>query len=104
MIDSITVRYNLFLVCKSPIGVPFLTRLIDLDMLGTSASYRRLGIANMLVGWGVTLADQDKLECFVDASDEGKPVYEKFGFVGQEPFLIPGETFTCTSYIRPAKS
>ena len=70
-------------------------------MLGTISSYRRLGVANKLVGWGVKLADQDKLECFVDASDQGRLVYEKFGFVGQKPFLIPGENFTCTSYIRP---
>jgi hypothetical protein len=72
-------------------------------MLGTIPDYRRLGVANMLVKWGVDLADRDKLKCFVDASDEGRPVYNKFGFLPEEPFTIEGEGFTCTSYVRPAK-
>jgi hypothetical protein len=72
-------------------------------MLSTIPEYRRLGVTNMLVKWGVDLADRDELECFVDASDEGRPVYKKFGFLLEEPFTIEGEGFTCASYVRPAK-
>jgi hypothetical protein len=72
-------------------------------MLGTLDEYRRLGVATMLMQWGVEQADRDKLECFVDASDKGRPVYEKFGFFPEEPFLVPALGFTCTTYIRPAK-
>jgi hypothetical protein len=35
---------------------------LDLDMLGTIPEYRRLGVENMLVKWGVDLADRDELE------------------------------------------
>jgi GNAT superfamily N-acetyltransferase len=41
-------------------------------MLGTLPEYRRLGVASMVVEWGVELADRDGLECFVGASDQGK--------------------------------
>lgn len=76
---------------------------LDLCMLGTIPEYRRQGVASMLVGWGTDLADRFGVEAFVDASDQGKPVYVKFGFEPQEPFQIPGEDFTCTCYLRPAK-
>jgi hypothetical protein len=42
-------------------------------------------------------------ECFVDASDNGRPVYEKFGFFPEERFVVPGAGFNCRTYIRPAK-
>ncbi|KAN0112425.1 acyl-CoA N-acyltransferase [Hyaloscypha variabilis] len=74
-----------------------------LDMLGTLPEYRRLGVAAMLMRWVVERTDRDKLECFIDASDKGIPVYEKFGFFPKEPFVIPGMGFTCTTYIRPAR-
>jgi ribosomal protein S18 acetylase RimI-like enzyme len=70
-------------------------------MIGTHPSYRRKGVASMLMDWGVQQADRDGLRCFVDASDQGVPLYKKYGFVGQEPFTIPGEGFTCTSFVRP---
>ena len=73
-------------------------------MLGTLPSYRRKGVASLLVDWGVQQADRDGLGCFVDASDEGVPVYRKFGFVGQVPFEVEGAGFSCTSYVRPAKA
>jgi predicted N-acetyltransferase YhbS len=72
-------------------------------MLGTIPEYRRQGVASMLVGWGADLADRDGVEAFVDASDQGKPVYAKFDFEPQTPFIVPGETFACTCYLRPAK-
>ena len=77
--------------------------MVDLDMLGTLPEYRRLGVAAMLMRWGVERTDRDKLECFIDASDKGIPVYEKFGFFPKEPFVVPGMGFTCTTYIRPAR-
>jgi len=73
-------------------------------MLGTIPEYRKLGAATMLMQWAVEQADRDNLECFVDASDKGRPVYEKFGFSPEEPFEVPGTGFTCTTYIRPAKN
>jgi GNAT superfamily N-acetyltransferase len=72
-------------------------------MLGTIPEYRKLGVAARLMEWGVEQADRDRLECFVDASDKGRPVYEKYGFFPEEPFVVPGAGFTCTTYIRPTR-
>jgi len=76
---------------------------VDLDMLGTIPEYRKLGVASMLMQWGIERTDRDKLECFIDASEKGVPVYEKFGFLPKESFVVPGMGFICTTYIRPAK-
>ncbi|KAJ5624772.1 hypothetical protein N7510_001081 [Penicillium lagena] len=54
---------------------------IYLDMLATHPDYRRRGAASLLVGWGCKIADQRGLEAYVDASKDGAPLYEKFGFV-----------------------
>ena len=35
----------------------------------------------MLVKWGCELADRDGVAAYVDASKDGAPLYEKFGFV-----------------------
>lgn len=63
--------------------------------------YRRLGVASLQMDFGIEQADRDPLKCFVEASVMGRPLYEKYGFVGQEPFEIPSEGFTCTVYVRP---
>jgi hypothetical protein len=55
----------------------------------------------MVVGWGVELADRDGLECFVGASDQGKHVYSKFGFLPGGTFEVDG--YTVEFYNRPAK-
>ncbi|KAJ5151714.1 hypothetical protein N7492_010009 [Penicillium capsulatum] len=52
-----------------------------LDMLGTHPDYRRRGAGAMLVQWGCDRADADGVGAYVDASVDGKGLYEKFGFV-----------------------
>ena len=37
----------------------------------------------MLVKWGCDLADQNGVVAYVDASKDGAPLYEKFGFVDE---------------------
>jgi hypothetical protein len=36
----------------------------------------------MLVKWGCDLADREGVAAYVDASSNGAPLYERFGFVG----------------------
>jgi hypothetical protein len=55
----------------------------------------------MVVGLGVELAGRDGLECFVGASEQGKHVYSKFGFLPGGAFEVDG--YTVEFYIRPAK-
>ncbi|KAF7596879.1 hypothetical protein BBP40_011924 [Aspergillus hancockii] len=52
-----------------------------LDMIATHADYRRKGAARLLIDWGCRVADQKNAFVYIDASADGRPVYEKFGFV-----------------------
>jgi Acetyltransferase (GNAT) domain len=38
------------------------------------------GAGGMLMKWGVERANEDGVECYLDANPDGKPVYEKYGF------------------------
>lgn len=49
-------------------------------MLGTHHEYQRRGAGAMLVKWGCDLADRNGMLCYVDASEKGKGLYQKFGF------------------------
>ncbi|KAL5040809.1 hypothetical protein BDW71DRAFT_33489 [Aspergillus fruticulosus] len=46
----------------------------------TLPSYRGQGLGRMFMEWGVRMADERGLEAWLDASDMGAPLYEKFGF------------------------
>ncbi|KNG90543.1 hypothetical protein ANOM_001504 [Aspergillus nomiae NRRL 13137] len=51
-----------------------------LDMLCTHTDYQKMGAARMLIGWGCQMADQEGVLAYLDASTQGRPIYEKFGF------------------------
>ena len=42
--------------------------------------YRRMGIGSKLMAVGVEHADAMNIECWMEASSLGKPLYETFGF------------------------
>ncbi|KAL2844834.1 acyl-CoA N-acyltransferase [Aspergillus pseudoustus] len=46
----------------------------------THPSYRRRGLGKMFMEWGVRIADERGLECWLDATEFGVPLYELFGF------------------------
>ncbi|OCL06694.1 hypothetical protein AOQ84DRAFT_342958 [Glonium stellatum] len=46
----------------------------------THPDHRHRGAAGLLVQWGIDIIDRDGLEAYVDASADGKPLYERFGF------------------------
>ncbi|KAK6334750.1 hypothetical protein TWF718_010198 [Orbilia javanica] len=50
------------------------------ENLATHPNHRRLGIGRALVGYLCTLADNMGLEVYLDASDFGMGLYERFGF------------------------
>ena len=52
----------------------------DLDALITHPDYRRQGAASMLIQWGCDRADQDGIPIWVDSSQEGAQIYQRFGF------------------------
>ncbi|KAK6510913.1 hypothetical protein TWF506_010001 [Arthrobotrys conoides] len=64
------------------------------ENLATHPSHRKLGIGRALVGYLCTLADEMGLEVYLDASDFGMGLYEKFGFetvegVGNRAVSVP---------------
>ncbi|KAL6231023.1 hypothetical protein BDW75DRAFT_233935 [Aspergillus navahoensis] len=46
----------------------------------THPSYRRQGLGNMFMEWGLRIADERGLESWLDATELGVPLYERFGF------------------------
>ncbi|KAJ3951994.1 hypothetical protein N0V92_011578 [Colletotrichum tropicale] len=51
-----------------------------LNILFTIPEYRRRGAASLVMDWGVGRADCMGLDIYVEASEGGKPLYEKYGF------------------------
>ena len=46
----------------------------------THPEHRRKGVGSLVMDWGLERADRMGLECFIEATEEGKPCYERFGF------------------------
>lgn len=51
-----------------------------LEIIVTRTEFQGKGAGGMMMQWGVNKADEDGVECYLDATPEGKPLYEKFGF------------------------
>lgn len=51
-----------------------------LNILFTIPEYRRRGAASLVMDWGVERADCMGLDVYIEASEGGKPLYEKYGF------------------------
>ena len=43
-------------------------------------SHRRRGVAKLMMEWGCQKADEMKLEAFVESTEDGRPLYEAYGF------------------------
>lgn len=78
---SIELQDYLTRVRKQYMGTkPF----VFLSLLITHPEHQRRGAGAMLIQWGLDKADELKLPSFLEASDAGKPLYERFGFETQE--------------------
>lgn len=51
-----------------------------LNWMAVDPSYRLRGIGSLLMNVGILRADELNLECWMEASSMGKPLYEKFKF------------------------
>ncbi|TVY85024.1 hypothetical protein LSUE1_G000921 [Lachnellula suecica] len=54
---------------------------VALQAIFIHPDYRRKGVASLLMGWVLAKADQLKLDCFVEGTEIGVPLYSKHGFV-----------------------
>lgn len=62
-----------------------------MNILFTHPDYRRAGVGSLIINWGLEQADRLGLECFVEATKEGKPCYERFGFKVVEENVLRSE-------------
>ncbi|PSR82534.1 acyl-CoA N-acyltransferase [Coniella lustricola] len=51
-----------------------------LELIATRTAYQGRGAGAMMMTWGVQRADADCVECYLDATPDGKPLYGKWGF------------------------
>jgi GNAT superfamily N-acetyltransferase len=49
-------------------------------LLAVEPGFQRMGIGKRLLEWGLEKADREGLECWIEASPAGKPLYEKLGW------------------------
>ena len=59
-----------------------------LDLL-TAPTYRRRGLASILVKWGIERADNNQKTIILDASPSGFPLYKTLGFEEVDKLEIP---------------
>ncbi|OKL55430.1 hypothetical protein UA08_09307 [Talaromyces atroroseus] len=70
-----------------------------LDTVVTHPAYQGKGAGSMLVKWGCDLADQEGVAVYVDASDVGASLYQRFGFEARQ---APGNEYAVL--VRKARS
>lgn len=73
-----------------------------LEIIVTRPRYQGRGAGGMLVGWGVQRADEEGVECYLDATPEGKHLYEKFGFKDGSTLSFFNESYRHSFMIRGA--
>lgn len=74
-----------------------------LELIATRPAYQGKGAGGMLMQWGVNRSDEDSLECYLDATPEGKPLYEKYGFRELETLKFFNGTYSHCFMIRDVK-
>ncbi|RDW92729.1 GNAT family N-acetyltransferase [Aspergillus mulundensis] len=84
-----------------------LRKRIELEALCVHPDYQGRGIAKRFLAWGVGEAEMLGLDVYLEATEAGRPVYEKTGFqaVRKEEFGLDGIGETSLTFmILPAKA
>lgn len=69
-----------------------LTWSLDLFIIFTHADYRRKGIGQKFMDWGMAKADEMGVEFFLDATPVGRPLYDANGLIEIEKNDIKPQT------------
>lgn len=86
------------------ISCTFLLTIIVLEFIATAQEYKGRGAASLLMRYGLDMADNDRLEVYVDSTMEGYPMYLRYGFVLKAEEPMPGGFgFIQRHLVRPAK-
>lgn len=84
-----------------------------LEIIATRPEWQGKGAAGKLMRWGLELADRDGVEAYLEASPDGKPIYEHFGFEERDRLVVDLEAkenalgekeFVEVMMVRQAKS
>ncbi|PMD14902.1 acetyltransferas-like protein [Hyaloscypha hepaticicola] len=59
-----------------------------LEFLATRPEEQGKGAAGMLLRWGIQKADEEGTEAYLEASPDGKPIYEHYGFEETERLVV----------------
>ncbi|CZR59174.1 uncharacterized protein PAC_09066 [Phialocephala subalpina] len=51
-----------------------------LEFIATRPDYQGKGAAGQLLRWGIERSEEEWAETYLEASPDGKPIYERFGF------------------------
>ncbi len=85
-------------------------KFVYMHILAIDPAYQRMGIGRRLLDWGLKIADDEGWEAYIDASPEGKGLYEKCGWQTINTIDLdvgkwggPEEVSTCYDMWRPAR-
>lgn len=73
-----------------------------LEVIATRGVYQGKGAGKMLMGWGVERADEEGFECYLDATPEGKHLYERFGFEDKATLCFFNKSYRHSFMVRKA--
>lgn len=59
-----------------------------LELVATRPEFQGKGAAGMLLRWGLQKVDEEGVEAYLEASPDGKPIYEHFGFEEREAMTV----------------
>ena len=59
-----------------------------LELIVTRPEWQGKGAAGKLIRWGLERADEEGSVCYLEASPDGKPVYERFGWRERERLVV----------------
>lgn len=87
-----------------------LTVSTDLKLLHTDPEQQKRGAGSMLLKWGADEADRLGLPSYLEASEAGRPLYEKFGYETVDVLHVDFSKWggpadgSCCLMLRPPKS
>jgi len=71
-----------------------------LHFMGTDPEYNGRGVASMHLKWGLEQADRLGVLTYLEATDEGRGLYEKYGFEKMMRLPFDGREWGCDEELR----
>lgn len=71
-----------------------------LEMIATRGANQGRGAGGLMMAWGAKRADEDGVEAYLDATPEGKALYERFEFVDVDTWQFFNETYRHSFMLR----